>query len=47
MRVPGADHSLSTWASDQSDEMFHNLFGLLDAQQGQQRVPRRRSYREM
>ena len=33
MRVPGADHSLGTWASDKSDEMYRELLVLLDAQQ--------------
>ena len=32
MRVPGADHSLGTWASDKSDEMYKQLLALLDAQ---------------
>ena len=31
LRVPGADHSLGTWASDKSDEMYTSLFELLDA----------------
>ena len=32
MRVPGADHSLGTWASDKSDELYRELFELLDSQ---------------
>ena len=32
MRVPGADHSLGTWASDKTDDMFRELLALLDAQ---------------
>ena len=30
MRVLDADHSLGTWASDRSDEMYQMLFELLD-----------------
>ena len=37
LRVPGADHSLGTWASDKSDEMFRSLFELLDAQHARSR----------
>ena len=32
VRVPGADHSLGTWASDRSDEMYRELLELLDRQ---------------
>lgn len=29
VRVPEADHSLGTWASDKSDAMYRELFALL------------------
>jgi len=35
LRVEGADHSLGTWASEKSDEMYRELVCLLDAHQRQ------------
>ena len=39
LRVPGADHSLGTWASDKSDAMFRELFAILDSLDGGSGLP--------